>query len=235
MEGAIRSLGANPQLRSRLAGIHSHHEQAIDEVSKDAVLESGFSTDGAEKARTLVDSFEAFIVDHKDEITALQIIYSIPRREGERRELAFGELKQLADVLIRPPYSWTTEMLWKAYATLERDRVRGAGTRRVLTDLVSLVRHAVQMDDELIPYPERVQRRYVAWMASQVAVGRKFTPEQQWWLDQIAAHIGVNLQIRPEDFNYGEFFNRGGQVAALRMLGPQMPNLLQELNRELVP
>jgi type I restriction enzyme R subunit len=233
MERAIRPLGANPRLRSRLADIHSHREQAIDEVSKDKVLESGFSTDGTEKARALVDSFEAFIIAHKDEISALQIIYSIPRREGERRALTFSELKQLADALTRPPNNWTTEMLWKAYAQLKHDRVRGVGTGRVLTDLVSLVRHAVQMDDELVPFPELVQRRYQEWLATQEASGRKFAPEQRWWLDQIAAHIGRNLQIRSEDFNYGEFFNRGGQVAALRSLGGAMPELLSELNATL--
>jgi type I restriction enzyme, R subunit len=123
--------------------------------------------------------------------------------------------------------------LWRAYAQLERDRVRGAGTRRVLTDLVSLVRHAVQLDDELVPYPERVQRRYADWLAAQQTEGRAFTSEQRWWLDQVATHIGVNLEIHAEDFNYGEFFNRGGQVAALRAFGTKLNDLLNELNERL--
>ena len=45
--------------------------------------------------------------------------------------------------------------------------MRGVGARRVLTDLVSLVRHAVQMDDELVPYPELVRQRYQEWLAAQ--------------------------------------------------------------------
>jgi type I restriction enzyme, R subunit len=147
--------------------------------------------------------------------------------------LTFDELKQLSEALSQPPRSWTTESLWRAYAQLERDHVRGAGSRRVLTDLVSLVRHAVQLDDELVPYPERVQRRYAEWLASQQTEGRTFTPEQRWWLDQVATHIGVNLEIHAEDFNYGEFFNRGGQVAALRAFGPQLKSLLDELNERL--
>jgi len=142
-------------------------------------------------------------------------------------------LKQLAETLGQPPRSWTTEALWRAYAQLERDRVRGAGSRRVLTDLVSLVRHAVQLDDELVPYPERVQRRYADWLKAQEAEGKTFTPEQRWWLDQAAAHIGVNLEIHAEDFNVGEFFNRGGQVGAMRVFGPQLKNLLDELNETL--
>jgi type I restriction enzyme R subunit len=142
-------------------------------------------------------------------------------------------LKQLAEALSQPPRSWTTEALWRAYAQLERDRVRGAGTRRVLTDLVSLVRHAVQLDNELVPYPERVTRRYAEWLAAQEAGGKTFTPEQRWWLDQVATHIGVNLEIHAEDFNYGEFFNRGGQVEAMCAFGTQLNDLLDELNRAL--
>ena len=145
----------------------------------------------------------------------------------------FEQLKQLSEALSQPPLTLTTEALWRAYAQLERDRVRGAGTRRVLTDLVSLVRHAVQLDDELVPYPERVQRRYAEWLASQQAEGKTFTPEQRWWLDQVAMHIGVNLEIHAEDFNVGEFFNRGGQVGAMRAFGTRLNDLLNELNQVL--
>ena len=235
IEDAVRPLASNPELRARLAEMQSRHEQAIDEVSVDTLIEAGFSAEGTERAQALVRSFEEFIAEHKDEITALEIIYSIPRGDGSRSALTFAELKKLAEALSQPPRSWTTEALWRAYAQLERDRVRGAGTRRVLTDLVSLVRHAVQLDDELVPYPERVQRRYAEWLAVQQADadGKTFTPEQRWWLEQIATHIGVNLEIHAEDFNYGEFFNRGGQVAALRAFGPQLKDLLDELNQVL--
>lgn len=231
IDAAVRPLASNPELRARLTEMQSRHEQAIDEVSQDAVIEAGFTD---EASRLLVRSFEEYIAEHKDEITALEIIYSIPRgRGGSRSALTFTQLKQLAEVLSQQQHNWTTEALWRAYAQLERDRVRGAGTRRVLTDLVSLVRHAVQLDDELVPYPERVQRRYADWLASQQSEGRAFTAEQRWWLDQVATHIGVNLEIHAEDFNYGEFFNRGGQVAALRTFGPQLKSLLDELNERL--
>lgn len=230
IDAAVRPLASNPELRARLTEMQSRHEQAIDEVSQDAVIEAGFTD---EVSRLLVRSFEEYIAEHKDEITALEIIYSAPRRGGSRSALTFDTLKQLAEVLSQQQRNWTTEALWRAYAQLDRDRVRGAGTRRVLTDLVSLVRHAVQLDDELVPYPERVQRRYADWLAAQQSEGRAFTSEQRWWLDQVATHIGVNLEIHAEDFNYGEFFNRGGQVAALRTFGPQLKGLLDELNETL--
>lgn len=49
-------MASNPDLRSRLAEMQSRHEQAIDEVSQDRVLEAGFSAEGTERARALVRS-----------------------------------------------------------------------------------------------------------------------------------------------------------------------------------
>jgi len=148
----------------------------------------------------------------------------------QRRALTYDSIKELAAILEQPPQTWTTERLWRAYAQLERDRVRGVNERRVLADLVSLVRHAVQLDDDLTPYPERVAARYHEWLAAQDASGRAFTSEQRWWLDRIAEYIGVNLAVRPDDLAVGEFYNKGGQFAAARVFGKDLNAILDELN-----
>ncbi len=112
--------------------------------------------------------------------------------------------------------------------------MRGVGARRTLTDLVSLVRHAVQLEDELIPYPDLVQHRYREWLAAQEAGGRAFTEEQRWWLDHISETIGVNLSVTSDDFQVGALFERGGWIAARRLFGADLPVLLEELNEALV-
>ena len=144
----------DPQLRSTVIAIHRRAEQVIDRVSIDRVTEAAFSAEATERARATVESFRQFIEAHRDEITALQIIYSQPYAN---RRLTFAEVKALADRLATTQPNWTTESLWTAYLQLEADKVRGAATQRVLTDLVSLVRHAVQLDDELVPYPRQVK------------------------------------------------------------------------------
>jgi type I restriction enzyme R subunit len=194
------------------------------------VREAGFSQADTERARATVESFKQFIAEHRDEITALQIIYGQPYA---RRALTFQQVKELAEHLGQPPHTWNTESLWLAYSQLEKDKVQGVGARRVLTDVVSLVRHAVQLDDELIPYPERVRARYADWLAAQEASGHTFTAEQRWWLDKVAEHIGVNVCIAPDDFDYGEFFDKGGRIAAARLFGKTLPALLDELNSAL--
>ena len=104
----------------------------------------------------------------------------------------------------------------------------------MLTDLVSLVRHAVQLEDELVPYPDRVRHRYREWLAAQEVGGQAFTEEQRWWLDRIAETVGVNLGVTPDDFQVGEMRDHGGWIAARRLFGEELPVLLEELNEVLV-
>ncbi len=230
MQTAAQLLADNPSLRTLLIDIQQRHEQVIDVVTVDVLREAGYNQDASERARQTVDSFRQFIETHKDEITALQLLYSRPYRQ---RALTYRDVEELAKALAQPPRGWTTERLWQAYAQLARDKVRGANSKRLLTDVISLVRHALQLEDELVPYPERVQQRYQQWLADQAAAGRAFTPEQRWWLDKIAEQIGVNLAIQPEDFDYGEFFDRGGRIGAMRALGPDWTQMLAVMNEAL--
>jgi len=221
----------NPDLRDLLTNVKRRTEQTIDTVSQDRVIGAGYSEEDTERARQMVDSFRDFLEENRDEIAALQILFNQPYAQ---QSLTFEQVKELAQRIEQPPHAWTTEALWRAYAQLEQDKVHGAGAKRVLTDLVSLVRHAVQLEDELVPYPDLVQQRYTEWLAAQEAEGRAFTEEQRWWLDRIAETIGVNLGVRAEDFGYGELFNRGGWYAAREVFGEEFPELLEELNKTLV-
>ncbi len=220
----------NPDLRETLNQARTRSEQVIDDVSQDRLVEAGYSVEDTERAQQMVTSFRAYLEAHRDEITALQILFSRPRA---RQRLTYDQIKDLAERIEQPPHVWTTEALWRAYAQLEQDKVRGVGAKRVLTDLVSLVRHALQMDDELVPYPDLVGRRYREWLAAQEAGGRDFSDEQRWWLDRIAEAIGVNLAVSAQDFQYGELFNRGGWFAAKRVFGEELPALLDEMNEAL--
>ncbi len=223
VEQAILPIAANPTLRSLLTQIQQRSEQVIDRVSIDAVVEAAFAPD---EALQTITSFRAYIEAHKDEITALQLIFNQPYG---LRQISYRQIKTLAEQLQQPPHSWTTEKLWRAYAQLEKNKVRGVSAKRVLTDLVVLVRHAVQMEDELVPFPEQVQARYAEWLQ-----GKTFTPDQRWWLDRIVEHICVNLAIRVEDLDASPFNQKGGRFGAMRHLGKEYLNMLDELNSVLV-
>ncbi|MGH3071381.1 MAG: type I restriction-modification enzyme R subunit C-terminal domain-containing protein [Gaiellaceae bacterium] len=229
VEAAVAPLAQNPDLRARLVELRQQHEQLIDEFSTDEVIEAGYSKDAADRARSTIESWEAFLAEHRDDVTALQVLYSRPYRE----RLTFTQVKELAEAIARPPHSWTAERLWQAYEALDRSRVRGS-RQRVLTDLVSLVRFALHEDDELVAFPERVRERFEAWLLQQDNAGREFTPEQLRWLHWIAEAVATSLGVTVEDFGYAPFVQHGGIGGAVEVFGDGLQPLLEELNEVLV-
>jgi type I restriction enzyme R subunit len=224
LDAAVAPLATNPELRDRLVEMRRQQEQMIDATSADDLVEAGFSQDATDRARETVESFELFIEENKDEITALQILYSRPRS----RRLTFAEIKELANEIAKPPRGWTPDRLWQAYGALDRSKVRGS-ERRVLTDLVTLVRFALHEDEELVPFPERVAEQYHAWLLQQQNAGRDFTPEQLAWLERIRDTIASSLGVSRDDFQYAPFAERGGLGKAVELFGEELDPLLTEL------
>ena len=181
-------------------------------------------------AERLVRDFEEFLTKHKDEITALQVLYSRPYR----RRLTHADVKALADAVAAPPRRWTPDLLWRAYEALRRDRVRGASAERLMTDLVSLVRFALQHDDQLVPYGDRVRERFSGWLLQQENQGRRFTDEQRQWLEAIRDHVAANAEVAIDDLGYAPFAQMGGVGKAVRVFGGDgLVRLLEELNEVL--
>lgn len=227
----------DPKLRETLDFIKKQNEVVIDIVSADQVLEANFSQEALDRARGMVQSFEKFIAEHKDEITALQVLYSKPYRH----RLTFAAVKELANAIEKPPYLWNEAQLWNAYAALEKSKVKGASGKRILTDLVSLVRFAIHQDNELIPFPERVNANFKAWLATQRHPGagrgpaslEPFTEEQLRWLEMIRDHIAANLGIEPDDFEYAPFSQHGGLGKVHQLFGDKLNSIIHELNETL--
>ncbi len=218
----------DPRLRNRILDIQKAFEQVIDETTPDELLGAGFDTDATEKARTLVGGFERFIEENREEIEALKVLYSRPRRAG----LRYGQVKELAAAIKRPPLNATPEVLWHAYEAVESSAVRGSVGRN-LADVISLVRHAIDHDEPLEPYARTVEERYEAWLAEQEAAGAGFTPDQRRWLDAIRDHVATSLRIEREDFDDPPFNQLGGLGRVYQVFGDGLPRILAELNERL--
>ncbi|MBA3276662.1 MAG: restriction endonuclease subunit R, partial [Chloroflexia bacterium] len=228
VEAATVPIGSNVELRNALIAMQARSEQVIDTVSQDEVLSAGFSAEATERNRALTRDFRRYIEEHRDEITALQILYNRPYGA----QLHFQHLKELAVAIEAPPRSWTTDALWRAYEQLDRSRVRGTG-RRVLTDLVSLVRFAIERDDELAPFRERVNTRFDAWLSAQETNGRRFSAEQRRWLELIRDHIASSYAIEREDFDDVPFSQHGGLGRLYDLFGDDYTQILADLNQAL--
>ncbi len=227
LDAAVRPLAANPALRQRILELRASHDQVIDEVSVDVLLDATGVVD-VERAKSVVESWRAYLDEHRNEITALQVLYSQPRSA----RVSFVELRELAERIHRPPYNWTPDLIWNAYAAIEVANVRHAD-RHTVTDLVSLVRFALGTDDQLVPYASKVEERYAGWLAQQAQAGASFTERQRWWLDRIADVIATSAGVTADDLDNAPFTERGGVDGALRDLGTDVGTYVEQLNTEL--
>jgi len=220
-----------PGFRNTLMDVKKRSEQVIDTVSIDEVTFSGFDSKAKEKAENVVTTFKEFIEENKNELDALEIIYSKPYG---KRHLTFEQIKQLAEAIKKPPYNLTPEVLWKAYEQLEKSKVRGAGPQKLLTNIISLVRFATELSDTLEPFPEVVERKFRQWLEEQKNTGNEFTSEQLEWLEMIKNHIAASVSIEVEDFNYAPFYEKGGVVKLHKLFGSKVEKIMKQLNEVLV-
>ncbi|MCC6945044.1 MAG: DEAD/DEAH box helicase family protein, partial [Thermomicrobiales bacterium] len=228
LRAAALPLMANAPLRNAIALARKRTEQTIDHLSQDEVTRAGYAIDSIDRAQQTVASFEQFIADNKDELTAIQFYYSRPYREG----LRMRDLKALASAISAPPRSWTVDSLWDAYAALDTG-VQRKSRPRVLADLLSLVHKAVTHDGELRPHAEVVNERFDAWLMAQQQNGRRFTAEQRQWLEAIRDHIATSLRIEKDDFDETPFSESGGLGRFYEVFGSEMDWVLAELNEAL--
>jgi len=220
-----------PGVRNTIVAIHKKNEQVIDTVSSDALLTADWDTQAAVKSRTVIDTFRKFIDENKNELTALQLIYSRPYGH---RHYTYEQIRQLADAIRKPPYNLSTEQVWRAYEQLERTKVRGGGPQKLLTDIIALIRFALEETPVLEPFNATVNRAFDHWLYGQEQQGRKFTPEQVKWLEMIRDHIAGSAAIEMDDFDTVPFNQWGGRVRAQSLFGNQLPMILNELNEALV-
>lgn len=221
-----------PELRELIESARREREQLIDHVNLDTVTRSEFAAQAQANAEAAVGRFREFLENHRDEIAALGFFYAQPY---SRRDLTLEMIEDLHDALSRPPLMLTTEKLWSAYARVQETKVRGNGVRRQLTDLVSLVRFALGMDEELRPFADSVDKRFAEWVFRHNARrATAFTPEQMEWLRLVKDHIASSCRIERDDFDYAQLAGKGGLQKAWNVFDGQLDELLAEMNEELV-
>ncbi len=217
----------NPDLRNKLIDTKKRKEQIIDDISRDKVIATGFTI---EQAQSIVQNFKEFLEEKKDEIEALQIIYSKPYGS---RQLTYKNIKELAEAIQSPPYNLTTERLWQAYRQLEKAKVRGVGPKKLLTNIVSLVRFAIEEIQVLEPFEDTVEKRFEEWLLNQQEIGRMFSEEQKKWLEMIKEQIKTSIQIEIDDFNDVPFHGKGGVFKAYELFKGELEDICMELNEVL--
>ena len=219
----------DPKLRQLLKDMKQKSDIVIDDITTDKVLSAGYDLKQAEER---IKSFKEFIEKHKDELTALQILYNQPYG---KQKLTYAMIKELTQALTDPPYYLTTADVWQAYKRLDAAKVRGAPVDQQLTEIVSLVRYALGQDATLEPFSAKVEQRFNLWIGREKKQKHEFTPEQMDWLRLIVSFIAANAEIRPADLMEApSFADKGGLLKARELFGTNLPTMLDELQLALV-
>lgn len=221
-----------PELREQIESARREREQLLDHLNLDQVTFSGYSEQAQGQAEKVIQTFADYIQQHKDEIAALSFFYQQPL---QRRQLTYDMIENLHDALSRPPLMLTTERLWGAYARVQTSQVKGAGSKRQLTDLIALIRFAIGLDKELKPFSDQVDKRFQEWIFRHNAQRTTaFTTEQTEWLRLIKDHIASSCSISRDDFDYAELADKGGLQKVWAVFGRDLDSLMAEMNQELV-
>ena len=218
------------KLRRTILDVKKRNEIIIDATSIDELEQAGFDAQAKSQSMKTIESFEKFIQENKDELTALQIIYSKPVR---MREITFRDIKELARAIENPPYHLTPEQLWAAYKQLEKSKVKD-NPQKILTDLISIVRFSVGSQEMLIPFTELIDEKFEKWISTQESSGKTFTPEQKEWLVMIKDHIAGSAEITLDDMELTPFNQKGGRVKFYEMFGDDYEKILSEMHEALV-
>jgi len=142
----------------------------------------------------------------------IRILLDKPKKCGT------AALTELRNKLTATPERFTVEKLQTAHQ---------AQYKKALVDIISMVKHAADDQNPLLTASERVERAF-----KKVTAGRIYTPEQRQWLDRIREHLRENLSIDKEDFEDLPVFNRyGGWGRVYKLFGPQLPELIKQLNQ----
>ncbi|CAJ3667093.1 Type I site-specific deoxyribonuclease [Burkholderia pseudomallei] len=226
---------ANPKLRELLIEVKTQAEQVIDEITQDELLSAAYSAAAKEKAKTIMTEFKSFVEQHKDDIEAIQVLYSKPYRLG----LRFGQVKDLARKLAAAPFHVnparpdSVTRLWQYAELAEPEKVRHGGGQH-LVDLIALVRHAIDPATVAEPIADVVESRFARWLGEKQAQGMNFDDEQLAWLVAIKDHIAHALSIDADDLTDDVNFARmGGLGKVVQLFGERWRPLLDELNERL--
>ena len=242
--------------REYVENVRKKYEQLIDTVNRDEVLYAGPQGRVQEQAAAVVQSFKDFLAAKRDELTALRIYYSQPYR---RKELTFQMVQELEEAMAQPPFNMSVVRVWEAYErvgsddqkirrsddekaveradgetrnTPTRQRATGQGLRQ-LTDLVSLLRYELKIDDTLRPYADTVRKNFQEWAFRKQAGAVKFTEAQMAWLHLVRDHIATSVHLDRDDLELGTMGQQGGLARMYQLFGEEMDGIIEELNETL--
>jgi len=212
------------ELNEYIENVRKAHEQRIDLMNPDEVINVGWGKDNKEKANELVKDFTEWMQQHKDELLALQIFYNQPFR---RRENTFAMIDAVYQKLIAEKPNLSPLNVWRAYQTIEQTN---GSPKTNLIALVSLIRKVTGLDATLTSYDKTVDKNFQEWVFKKQAGATKFNDEQMQWLRMIKDYVMNSFHIDKDDFDLNPFNAQGGLGKMWQLFGEETDGIINELN-----
>jgi type I restriction enzyme R subunit len=230
MAVAASALFNNSKLRDYIENVQKSHDQVIDNINIDVVTFKDWDTEREKKAVEAIETFAQFIAENKDNIEALEIIYSQSYRN---RPLTLQMVEELYAALQNAPYHLTTEKIWLAYTIRCPEKVREKSVVNKLVDIVSLIRFQLGETSKLSTFSSDVARRFQHWTFEKQKGTLKFTEEQTEWLRMVRDQIATSMQMTVDDLDLSPFDSRGGRGKFYQLFGSEYETVILEMNYEL--
>lgn len=182
----------------------SSHEDEVTGVTR------GYGQDQT-RPEDYLDSFEAFIRDNLNKITALNVVVTRPR------ELTRSQLRELQLELARNNYSDAN--LRQAWRQMKNEDIAAS--------IIGFVRQAA-LKEPLLPYDERVNRAMASILKSQ-----PWTDPQRQWLQRIGEQLRKEIVVDRQALDDTPFKEHGGFNRLNRQFGGELEKILSQINEEL--
>lgn len=218
------------ELINLLDSIRRDKEQTIDHSAIDNVIRAEWEGDATENAKAMVQDFETYLEENRDEIEALTIFYKTPQR---RQTVTYAMIKTVMNKLREDKPKLAPLRVWRAYAHL--DEYKGENPVSELTALIALIRRACGIDAKVSRHSETVRKNFQDWIMKHHSGGdAKFNKEQMEWLHMIRDHVIDSFHIEKDDLDMAPFDAKGGMGRMYKLFGDDMDRLISELNEVLV-
>lgn len=160
----------------------------------DELIYKGFSI---ETARTFIENFEKCLIDHKDSIEALRIIYN-----SEPKLVTYSMLCELRDMLLSVNRQYVPFFIWKNYRRIDSegkvDELDLKHNVNALTNLIQIVRYAYQKQNRLVSLFGLFNQRFSLYVGS---TNHKLTESQISIMRRIADYIVEEGAIDANELN----------------------------------
>ncbi|WP_042705578.1 type I restriction endonuclease subunit R [Methanomicrobium mobile] len=214
----------NISARKKLIEMQKGYSLTIQD--DDTVIYSGFSQ---ETARSYIESFEKYLMDNRDFIEALRIIYN-----SEDTVITHNMLVELRESLLSENRQYVAEQIWKNYKVLDADgnvdELDVKQNAKALTNLIQIVRYAYRKNQRLTSLTAGYVPRFNLYCGQ---IQRNLTDEQVDIMRQIAEYIINDGAISANELNEfdADLWRRGIQSFTPSVLNSEMQTLARFMLR----